>query len=102
MEETRLATHLRDRPAQIEEARKNGVKLVGYFPGNFVPEELIHASGAIPVCLVHGGSPRPAETALSVMPQIICPFARAQIGERQESQPSSKLRNGCLAAWPPH
>ena len=60
MEEKRLAAHLRDRPDQLREARKNGVKLIGYFPGNYVPEEIIYASGAIPLCLTHGGNPAPA------------------------------------------
>jgi benzoyl-CoA reductase/2-hydroxyglutaryl-CoA dehydratase subunit BcrC/BadD/HgdB len=78
----RLDAHLRDRPVQLEEAKKNGVKVVGYFPGNYVPEELIYASGAVPICLTHGGNSRSAEVALSVLPQVICPFARAQIGER--------------------
>jgi benzoyl-CoA reductase/2-hydroxyglutaryl-CoA dehydratase subunit BcrC/BadD/HgdB len=82
MEEKLLAAHLRDRPSQLAAARKNGVKIVGYFPGNFVPEEIIYAAGAVPVCLAQGGSPRPADAALSVVPQVICPFARAQIGER--------------------
>ena len=78
----RLSTHLRDRPAQLKEAKKNGVKIVGYFPGGYVPEEIIYASGAIPLCLVEGGSALPVEAASSVMPRIICPFARAQAGER--------------------
>jgi benzoyl-CoA reductase/2-hydroxyglutaryl-CoA dehydratase subunit BcrC/BadD/HgdB len=82
MEQGRLATHLRDRPAQLWEAKKNGVKIIGYFPGNYVPEEIIYASGAVPVCLAHGGSAEPADAALSEVPNIICPFARAQIGER--------------------
>jgi len=82
MEETRLAAHLRDRPAQLRESKKNGVKVIGYFPGDYVPEEIIYASGAIPLCLSHGGTLHPADAALSVVPQVICPFARAQIGER--------------------
>lgn len=82
MEDKSLAAHLQDRPEQIREARKKGVKLIGYFPGNYVPEELIYASGAIPVCLTHGGNSRPADAALSIVPHVICPFARAQIGER--------------------
>lgn len=82
MEEKRLVAYLKDRPAQLREAKKNGVKIIGYFPGNYVPEEIIYASGAVPLCLNHGGSPQPADAALSVVPQIICPFARAQIGER--------------------
>jgi benzoyl-CoA reductase/2-hydroxyglutaryl-CoA dehydratase subunit BcrC/BadD/HgdB len=82
MKEKRLTDHLSDRPAQLREAKKNGVKIIGYFPGNYVPEEIIYASGAVPLCLTHGGRPQPADAALSVVPQVICPFARAQIGER--------------------
>ena len=82
MDEGRLATYLRDRPAQLEEAKKNGAKIIGYFPGNYVPEELIYASGAIPLCLAEGGSTAPVDATSSVMPHIICPFARAQVGER--------------------
>jgi benzoyl-CoA reductase/2-hydroxyglutaryl-CoA dehydratase subunit BcrC/BadD/HgdB len=64
------------------EAKEKGVKIIGYFPGNYVPEEIIYASKAIPVCLTDGGNPHPADTALSIVPHIICPFARAQVGER--------------------
>jgi benzoyl-CoA reductase/2-hydroxyglutaryl-CoA dehydratase subunit BcrC/BadD/HgdB len=82
VQEESLATHLKERPSQLKEAKNKGVKIIGYFPGNYVPEELIYASGAIPLCLINGGDSRPAEMALSVVPQVICPFARAQIGER--------------------
>jgi benzoyl-CoA reductase/2-hydroxyglutaryl-CoA dehydratase subunit BcrC/BadD/HgdB len=82
MDETRLAAHLRGRPEQLKKAKNDGVKIIGFFPGNYVPDEIIYASGAIPLCLVHGGSFRSADTALSVLPQVICPFARAQVGER--------------------
>jgi len=77
-----LDTHLGNRPAQLREAQKNGVKIIGYFPGNYVPEEIIWASGAVPICLAHGGSSDTADAALSVVPHVICPFARSQIGER--------------------
>jgi benzoyl-CoA reductase/2-hydroxyglutaryl-CoA dehydratase subunit BcrC/BadD/HgdB len=82
MQEERIAIHLKERPSQLLEAKNKGVKIIGYFPGNYVPEELIYASGAVPLCLINGGDSRPAEMALSVVPQVICPFARAQIGER--------------------
>ena len=82
MDKENLATHLRDRPASLKEAKDKGTKIIGYFPGNYVPEEIIYASGAIPICLTDGGNPHPAEIALSVVPHIICPFARAQVGER--------------------
>jgi benzoyl-CoA reductase/2-hydroxyglutaryl-CoA dehydratase subunit BcrC/BadD/HgdB len=82
MEEKRLAVHLRDRPDQIRKARNKGIKLIGYFPGNYVPEELIYASEAIPVCLIRGGNAAPAEAGIKALPRVMCPFARAQIGER--------------------
>jgi benzoyl-CoA reductase/2-hydroxyglutaryl-CoA dehydratase subunit BcrC/BadD/HgdB len=82
MELQDVDTHLRNRPVQLREAQKNGVKIVGFFPGNYVPEEIIYASGAIPICLVHGGSPEPVDAALAEVPDVICPFVRAQIGER--------------------
>jgi benzoyl-CoA reductase/2-hydroxyglutaryl-CoA dehydratase subunit BcrC/BadD/HgdB len=77
-----LDSYLQNRPAQIQKLKEKGIKVIGYFPGDYVPEELIYASGAIPLCLSHGGTYEPAETALSVVPDVICPFARAQIGER--------------------
>ena len=67
MEDNRLTAHLKERPAQLQEARKNGVKVIGYFPGNYVPEEIIYASGAMPVGLIDGGNPVPAEVGLSVV-----------------------------------
>jgi benzoyl-CoA reductase/2-hydroxyglutaryl-CoA dehydratase subunit BcrC/BadD/HgdB len=71
--ETRLRT--------MAEARAGDTKVVGYLPGGYVPDELIYASGAIPLCLCHGGDARSPERALSLVPDVICPFARAQIGE---------------------
>jgi len=56
-------------------------KIVGYLPGGYVPDELIYASGAVPLCLCHGGDARSAERALSLVPDVLCPFAREQIGE---------------------
>jgi benzoyl-CoA reductase/2-hydroxyglutaryl-CoA dehydratase subunit BcrC/BadD/HgdB len=82
VQDERLVIHLKDRPLKLEEAKKKGIKIIGYFPGNYVPEEIIYASGAVPLCLTAGGNSQPAEAALSVVPQIMCSFARAQIGER--------------------
>jgi benzoyl-CoA reductase/2-hydroxyglutaryl-CoA dehydratase subunit BcrC/BadD/HgdB len=82
MEHKEFDLHLGNRPAQLKEAKKKGVKIIGYFPGNYVPEEIIYASGAVPVCLTHGGRSEPADAALAEMSGILCPFARAQVGER--------------------
>ena len=84
----KLSRYSLDRPAELRRLKKEGTKVVGYFVGDFVPEELIYASGAVPVCLVHGGDPESVELAHSVTTRFLCPFARAQIGQRllQEQQ----------------
>lgn len=78
---TQVDALLRDRQEALQNAGSAGTKVVGYFPGGYVPEELIHASGAIPLCLSHGGDARAADEALSIVPSVICSFARAQVGE---------------------
>jgi benzoyl-CoA reductase/2-hydroxyglutaryl-CoA dehydratase subunit BcrC/BadD/HgdB len=77
-----LDAYLKNRPSELQEEKQKGKKVVAYFPGNYVPEEIIYAAGAEPVCLVHGGDPEPSNAALTQVPNIICPFARTQIGER--------------------
>ncbi len=72
MEEIRLSVHLKNTPEQVREARKKRIKLIGYFPGSYVPEELIYASGAIPVCLTRGGNASPAEAGLKALPRVMC------------------------------
>ncbi len=82
MQEERLAAHLKGRVAELEEAKEKGVKMVGYFPGSYVPEELIRAAGTVPLCLVEGGDTAALKAASLVMPSLYCPFSRAQVGER--------------------
>lgn len=82
MENGKLTEHLKDRPLRLQEAKEKRGKIIGFFPGNYVPEEIIYASGAIPVCLTDGGNSQTADAALSVVPRIICPFARTLIAER--------------------
>lgn len=71
---------LQQRREALRRAESDGTKVIGYFPGGFVPEELIYASGAVPLCLAAGGDARVADEALSIVPSVICPFARAQLG----------------------
>ena len=82
MKKTDLSLHLKARPAELKKAKAEGIKIIGTLPGNYVPEEIIYASGAIPICLVHGGLSEAADAALDQIPDIMCPFSRAQIGER--------------------
>ena len=81
MEQEDLSLHLENRLTQLRDAKKKGIKIVGYFPGNYVPEEIIYASGAVPICLAFVSSQH-ANAALDEVPDIVCPFARAQIGQR--------------------
>ncbi|MBN1321936.1 MAG: 2-hydroxyacyl-CoA dehydratase [Thermoleophilia bacterium] len=81
MIDERLDSLVTDRLAAIQRAKSEGVKVVGYLPGPYVPEELIYASGALPVCLAYGGDAQVSDYALSLLPPIICPFSRAQAGE---------------------
>ena len=48
MQEESLAVHLKGRPAELRKAKKKGIKVIGYFPGNYVPEEIIHAAFFLP------------------------------------------------------
>ena len=48
MKEKDLDLYLKDRPNQLEKAKEEGVRIIGCFPGNYAPDELIYASGAVP------------------------------------------------------
>ena len=78
----RTNENLRKRTLELNEAKKRGKKVIGYFPGDYVPEELIHAAGGEPVCFIHGGDPESADAALRLVPRFLCPFSRAQYGYR--------------------
>ena len=81
MEREELSLHLENRLTQLKEAKEKGAKVVGYFPGSYVPEEIIYAAGAVPICFASASS-RHANAALVEVPDVICPFARAQIGQK--------------------
>lgn len=71
----------RTRPEKLKEQKEKGVKIVGYI-GRFVPEELIHASGALPYLLYKGGQPEPPDAVIPYMLRFMSPYARSQIGYR--------------------
>jgi len=78
----RITSHLRERPTQLRQFKEKGGKIAGFFVGDYVPEELIYAAGAVPIGMCHGGDPMPANAALAATTRFLCPFARAQYGER--------------------
>lgn len=89
---------LTQRPFQLQQAKDRGIKLIG-LSGGYVPEELIHASGAIPVRHVRGGDPEPLAAAAAYMDRVLCPFARAQYGYRVlEDEPRYQMIDFLVSA----
>ncbi len=78
----RLSEHLKERTSELWQLKKEGVKIVGYSPGGYMPEELVYAAGAVPVCLARGGEPEPITESLAYVPRFLDTFCRAQIGYR--------------------
>lgn len=76
----KLSSHLKTRLVDLREAKKAGYKIIGYTPGGYLPEELVLACGAIPVCLIRGGDHTPVELSGAYICRWIDTFARAQIG----------------------
>lgn len=68
------------RPSELRELKRSGIKVVGYPPGGFLPQEIICASGAVPVCLFHGGDPEAVAASAAFIPRYIDTFCRSQIG----------------------
>lgn len=75
-----LSVCLKSRLVDLERAKQEARKIVGYTPGGYLPEELVLAAGAIPVCLVRGGDHSVVELAGAHICRWIDTFCRAQIG----------------------
>jgi benzoyl-CoA reductase/2-hydroxyglutaryl-CoA dehydratase subunit BcrC/BadD/HgdB len=82
-----LAGHLERRLIELKRVRDGGTKVVGYTPGGFMPEELVHACGAVPVGLIRGGDPEPVAQGVAYIPRFIDTFCRSQIGYRMLGEP---------------
>ena len=75
-----LDIHLKNRARELEELKAGGRKIIGYYPGGYVPEEIILSCGAIPVGLHRGGEHEPVLIAGAYLPRWIDTFCRSQIG----------------------
>ena len=75
-----LSSHLKTRSVDLWKAKKEGRKIIGYTPGGYLPEELVIACGAIPICLIRGGDHSAVELAGAYVCRWIDTFCRAQIG----------------------
>ena len=81
MESTqKLKELLRGRISELEEAKEGGKKVIGYYPSEYMPEELVMASGAIPLGLAQGGDNSAVENAGPYLPRWVDTFNRAQVG----------------------
>jgi benzoyl-CoA reductase/2-hydroxyglutaryl-CoA dehydratase subunit BcrC/BadD/HgdB len=75
-----LSTYLEGRVSDLLRLKKEGKKVVGYVPGGFMPEELVWASGAIPVGLNKGGNYEAVLKSTEFLPRFFDTFSRSQIG----------------------
>jgi len=75
-----LEIHLKNRARDLERIQAEGRKIIGYYPGGYVPEEIILSCGAIPVGLHRGGEHEPVLIAGAYLPRWIDTFCRSQIG----------------------
>ncbi len=76
----RLSEHLKNRRPELREIKKSGKKIIGYIPGGYMPEEMVYAAGALPLCLIRGGDPEPVAESLAYVPRFLDTFCRAQVG----------------------
>jgi benzoyl-CoA reductase/2-hydroxyglutaryl-CoA dehydratase subunit BcrC/BadD/HgdB len=67
-----------DRVRELEEFKRGGGKVIGVLC-NFVPEELIYASGAVPLRLAFG-FPETILTAEEHLPRNFCPLIKSSFG----------------------
>ena len=80
----KLSSHLKTRITDLSRQKENGTKIIGYTPGGYMPEELVHACGAaaVPVGLIRGGDPEPVAYSGAYLPRFLDTFCRSQIGYR--------------------
>ena len=76
----RLSECTKARAADLQKLKEQGKKIVGYFPGGYMPEELVYACGAVPVALNRGGDHEAIEVAGSYIVRWVYTFGRAHIG----------------------
>ena len=77
-----LSLHLRDRASELMKLKKGGLKIIGYVPGGYVPDEVLRSSGAIPVGLARGGDHEAVKATSSRLCRFVDCFAKAQLGYR--------------------
>ena len=77
-----LDAHLKARIGELRREQASGRKIVGYYPAEYMPEELVLASGAIPLGLARGGDSSSVAYSGSYIHRWMDSFCRGQIGAR--------------------
>lgn len=75
----KLRKLLAARPAEIMEAKAKSRKIIGYFC-SYIPEEIIWASGMIPLRLARFANNQVAAAGAAYLTSNSCPFARSCVG----------------------
>jgi benzoyl-CoA reductase/2-hydroxyglutaryl-CoA dehydratase subunit BcrC/BadD/HgdB len=70
---------LKERPLELADSRLEGKKVIGWI-GYYVPEEVIHALGLIPIRIGRGGDDRLAEMGSNYISTQNCIFLRECVG----------------------
>jgi benzoyl-CoA reductase/2-hydroxyglutaryl-CoA dehydratase subunit BcrC/BadD/HgdB len=78
----RYTAYSKERPAELAKLKQAGAKIVGYVPNGYMPEELVYASGSIPVGLIRGGDNEAVIASEAHLFRLLDSFCRSQIGYR--------------------
>ena len=75
-----IAKKLSERVYELEEEKAKGKKIVGYYPSEYMPEELVLATDMIPFGLLKAGDYTPILHSGVIVSRFQDTFCRAQIG----------------------
>ena len=76
----KLDSHLKTRLRDLSKAKEQGRKVIGYPAGGYLPEELVLACDAIPICFIQAGDNAVLRDAGNYVCRWFDPFWRSQIG----------------------
>jgi benzoyl-CoA reductase/2-hydroxyglutaryl-CoA dehydratase subunit BcrC/BadD/HgdB len=76
----KLDSHLKTRLRDLSKAKEQGRKVIGYPAGGYLPDELVLACDAIPICFIQAGDNALLRDAGNYVCRWFDPFWRSQIG----------------------
>ena len=76
----KLDSHLKTRLLDLSKAKEQGRKVIGYPAGGYLPDELVLACEAIPICFIQAGGNAVLRDAGNYVCRWFDPFWRSQIG----------------------